>query len=227
MRIRKTIPKASQTDGFKEALDIVHSLSFPSKMPGTAYGTPANLCVTGANLAQIEGTICNKCYATRGNYRFAAVQAAQLARYNAMVSNPDWTESMIKVLREYHIALPEALRYHRWFDSGDIPNAEVLCNIITIAHQLPYIRFWLPTREVGIVSDVIENWDALPDNLIIRISATKVDGDPHKAFPYTSTVTKGTRTTVYKCPAQTQDNKCGDCRACWDKSFTNITYGYH
>ena len=29
------------------------------------------------------------------------------------------------------------------------------------------------------------------------------------------------------CPAKMQDNSCMECRACWDKTITNITYIQH
>ena len=38
-------------------------------------------------------------------------------------------------------------------------------------------------------------------------------------------VCKNTPTTT--CPAKDQGNKCMDCRACWDRSVSNVTYPKH
>ena len=52
----------------KEALEIVGGLSNPSKMPCHSYGISAHLCITGAKLVNIEGSVCGDCYALKGMY---------------------------------------------------------------------------------------------------------------------------------------------------------------
>jgi hypothetical protein len=79
----------------------------------------------------------------------------------------------------------------------------------------------MPTRETGILKQI--KLEEVPANLIIRASATKVDGPPPSSWPWTSTVVTEGKT----CPAAEQDNKCLSCRACWDKSISNIAYGKH
>ena len=44
----------------------IGTLSNPSKMPSYAWGIPIEYCNTGSKLAEIDGTICKKCYAGKG-----------------------------------------------------------------------------------------------------------------------------------------------------------------
>ena len=66
-----------------EALKLVGGLSKPSKMPGWAYGLPADECKTGGKLKLIPNSVCSGCYADKGCYVFPVVQAAQYRRLAA------------------------------------------------------------------------------------------------------------------------------------------------
>ena len=59
----------------KEALKIVGGITKTNKkMPGYAYGLPAAVCKTGSKLRKIKGSVCESCYAFKGNYhRFPAI----------------------------------------------------------------------------------------------------------------------------------------------------------
>lgn len=86
-----------------------------------------------------------------------------------------------------------------------------LLNITQIARLLPGVSFWLPTRELGYVRKYETVFGSFPSNLTVRVSAAMVDGDP-PAFALTSTVVTKNPT----CPAPTQENRCLNCRKCWD-----------
>lgn len=81
----------------RDARAITGGLSFPSKMPGTSYGIPAQACKTGAKLAKVAGSVCHKCYALRGNYQWPAVKAAQQRRL-AAINHPQWVDAMVTEL---------------------------------------------------------------------------------------------------------------------------------
>jgi hypothetical protein len=128
------------------------------------------------------------------------------------------------------ILLPEGLTlqyFMRFHDSGDLQSVEHLTKICAVAALTPKVKHWLPTRELGIVKQYEAQGGTVPDNLLIRVSATMVDGSPTRAWLHTSTVhtvvTKGLRA----CPAPTQGNKCLDCRACWSKKVANVSYHLH
>jgi hypothetical protein len=101
------------------------------------------------------------------------------------------------------------------------PSLDHLKKIFAVCLLTPDVNHWMPTREAGILAQVTP--DQVPANLIIRLSATKVDGSPSSSWQHTSTVVTEGKT----CPAAEQDNKCLSCRACWDKRIPNIAYGKH
>jgi hypothetical protein len=199
----------------KEAIKITGGLSKPSKMPGFAYNLPATRCKVGSKLAKIPGSVCHGCYALKGRYRFPNVKEALERRYKQAMTNKDWVFGMVYLINTSN------KKEFRWHDAGDIQSAEHLQRIFQVCELTPNVKHWLPTRESVILSNI--NADDVPDNLIIRLSASKVDGPAPKSWPWTSTVVTKGKT----CPAAEQNNECKDCRACWDKSVKNVAYGKH
>ena len=199
----------------KEAIKITGGLSKPSKMPGFAYNLPATRCKVGSKLAKVKGSVCHGCYALKGRYRFPNVKEALERRYKQAMTNKDWVFGMVYLINTSN------KKEFRWHDAGDIQSAEHLQRIFQVCELTPSVKHWLPTRESVILSNI--NADDVPDNLIIRLSASKVDGPAPKSWPWTSTVVTKGKT----CPAAEQDNECRDCRACWDKSVKNVAYGKH
>ena len=76
-----------------EAIQITHTLSKPSKMPGFAIGIPAKECKTGSKLVNVSGSTCEGCYALKGCYVFKVVQDAQYRRL-ASIKHDLWTGAM-------------------------------------------------------------------------------------------------------------------------------------
>ena len=199
----------------KEAIKITGGLSKPSKMPGFAYNLPATRCKVGSKLAKVKGSVCHGCYALKGRYRFPNVKEALERRYKQAMTNKDWVFGMVYLINTSN------KKEFRWHDAGDIQSAEHLQRIFQVCELTPGVKHWLPTRESAILSNI--QADRVPDNLIIRLSASKVDGPAPKSWPWTSTVVTKGKT----CPAAEQNNECKDCRACWDKSVKNVAYGKH
>lgn len=186
-------------------------------MPGFCYSLPAKDCQVGAKLAKIKGSVCHKCYALRGNYAWPRVKNKLQFRLNSL-HNPLWIEAMTYLIRD------SGDLHFRWHDSGDLQGLWHLSNIVRVAEALPEVKFWLPTREVKYVQDYLDT-AKFPENLVVRISSPMIDMRPLN-FPHTSTVHKG-QAYGHVCPARTQDNKCGSCRACWDRTIANVSYPYH
>lgn len=216
----------------KQATEIAGTLGFPSKMPGTSTAISAKLCITGAKLAKIPGSVCFDCYALKGNYLYPSVQKAHDQRA-AGITDPQWTGAMVTLLLATHKKGkgrngPFARGWHRWHDSGDLQSVEHLTKICAVAALTPKIRHWLPTRELAIVKAYQKQGGIIPANLVIRISATMVDGDATQAWPTTSRVhsvkpAKGAR----RCGAPDRDGICGPCRACWNPNVPTISYHKH
>ena len=58
----------------------IGTLSNPKKMPSYAWGISALHCIVGSLMAKINGTVCKKCYALKGNYSFTNVKVAHKIR---------------------------------------------------------------------------------------------------------------------------------------------------
>jgi hypothetical protein len=198
----------------KEANIIVGGLSAPGKMPCPSINLPAAACITGQILAKVPGTTCHGCYALKGRYKFKNTKIA-MARRLAALSNSRWVRAMVVLMKNR--------KYFRWHDSGDLQSAWHLARILEVCKQTPDTKHWLPTREAKLLQYL--DPEVIPKNLLIRLSATKVNGAPSQAWPWTSTVVtdRGSRT----CPAPSQGGKCIDCRQCWDRTVPNVAYAKH
>ena len=205
-----------------EAKQIVVSLSKPSKMPCPSYNTPASLCVTGSKLRKVEGSTCKGCYAMKHNYLFPMVQQGLQKRFDAF-KHKRFVEAMSFMINHYS----KKSGYFRWFDSGDLANIHMLEKIVMVCQATPTIKHWLPTREVKVISDYLKIYKKFPDNLLVRVSAPMIDGKPLKHFNWTSTVHHKQKAIGHDCPSRFQENKCMDCRACWDRNIKNISYHKH
>ena len=205
----------------KESKEIIISLGRASKMPCPTYSIPANLCKTGSKLRKVKGSTCYGCYAFKGNYLYPNVQQGLQKRFNAF-DHPQFTEAMSTMINHYS----KKSGYFRWFDSGDLHNIHMLEKIVLVCHKTPTIKHWLPTREVKIVKDYLKIYKEFPENLLVRVSAPMIDGKPLK-FDYTSTVHHKKKPIGHDCPSRFQDNKCMDCRACWDRKVKNVSYHKH
>jgi hypothetical protein len=211
----------------KEALAIVGGLSKPSKMPGFGYGLPALECGVGSRLRTVEGSTCSGCYALKGRYTFANVQAAQYRRLAAL-AHPEWVDAMAVAIAS------TGTDYFRWHDSGDLQSVGHLAMIVAVCERTPDVSHWLPTREVKILRDYARLYgrESIPGNLTIRVSAHMIGHAPPRApmgFPF-STVTRDHGHDVgggHVCPSREQGNSCGDCRACWDPAVAHVSYPVH
>jgi hypothetical protein len=120
--------------------------------------------------------------------------------------------------------------HFRWFDSGDIVSAEMLEAILAVAARTPNTMHWIATREVAHVRDATKG-KTLPDNVVIRMSAPFPDSMHVPGASLTGNValvhTKKPQEGVFVCRANTRGGKCGDCRACWDRTVTAVTYPAH
>ena len=198
----------------KEANKITGGLTHTSKMPGPSYNTPASRCITGARLRNVKNSVCSSCYALKGNYkRFPKVEEALERRFQSL-NRGSWIEAMAALIKKH--------KYFRWHDAGDIQSIKHLQNIFEVCKLTPDTQHWMPTREAQFLKDL--DPDTIPTNLIIRMSSHMIDQPAVKFWPWTSTVTSGHDAT---CPAPKQGNKCKNCRACWDRSVSSVSYGKH
>lgn len=205
------------------------TLTDTSKLPCKSWDVTALACGIGSKLAQVEGSICHKCYALSGFYRMQNVASANQKRLSLM-KQKGWVETMVAKIRK-----EETSGFFRWFSSGDLQSLKNLRDIVRIALALPEIQFWLPTKEYGIVSEYFELYGPFPENLTVRLSAYMVDkAGPDSlavAMDLTTSEVHSDITQVHPlktvCPSSTQGNKCLDCRACWNPAVKTVVYRLH
>ena len=207
----------------KAAKETVSITNRNTKMVGSAFSSDSFACKVGSRLANVKGSVCESCYARRIQKMRPSVNQGWTRNYEKSVdliaNAPNkWIAACVFQINRFANKTNE--NYHRWFDSGDLDSLGQLKAIIEVARQTPNIKHWLPTRELAIVRSYKGK---VPNNLVIRLSAPMVDDKPVKGAN-TSTVHKHKNAIGWVCPAPTQGNNCGDCRACWTPSVKNVSH---
>lgn len=244
----------AERDALQSASALVPIGSRNSKMPGPVFSVATHACGVGGALAAVEGSVCHGCYAARLE-AFRANVAASWERNRALfvgaidgdaAAREAWIAAAVLGIRE-GARLREP--YMRWFDAGDLPhgatsNGEArgpvaLAMICEVARRTPEIAHWLPTREAKSVRAYLATGARIPANLALRLSAPMIDQRPvtltaaeREAGILTSTVHRKpaedrARAAGEICEADTRGQKCGPCRACWDRGTANVSYRYH
>ncbi len=222
-----TIPVPALESWTIKTLDAyIGGLSDPSKMPGYAFSLPAKECRTGSTLRDVAGSVCHGCYAMKGRYVFPIVVAAMYRRLG-LLAQPLWSEVIAELINRR----ASRHQHFRWHDSGDLQSVDHLRQICRAAELSPTVAHWLPTREYRTVREYLDQGGSIPANLNVRMSAHMLGGviPRFPRLPVTvSTVTKGAAPKgAHSCPAPSQGNVCGSCRACWDRSVPIVNYHYH
>ena len=224
---------------------MVAILSKPSKMPGTSFSVPAQRCVTGAKLAKIPGSVCYDCYALKGAYIWPIVQNAMEYRLD-LLNSSEFVSTMVAELNKRRAT------EHRWFDSGDVHSVAHCLKIIAVCRLTPNKKHWIPTKERKLWQEALK-MESLPDNAVVRYSATMVDKAPPKDWTNSSAVITDKAASIGKlCEAyRTKKNGemishdeyetakkekqigkidlgyCGECRACWSPAVKTVSYPKH
>ena len=213
---------------------VCGSLTETTKMPCKSLDLPTEACQTGFKMAQIEGSICSKCYANKGFYAAYqnTIKPAQFARLDAINQALESAENS-RLWISGMVSLIGSDPYFRWHSSGDLQSVHHLSLIVHVAMATPGTMHWLPTREYGMVKHWLDVFGAhcLPDNLIIRLSAMYPD-KPVKIPASLQGIENIAVSNVHTlqpignpCKAPEQSGECRDCRACWTKE--TISYALH
>jgi hypothetical protein len=211
------------------AIQLVGTMSQTSKMPCKSFGLPTAICNVGAKLRDIPGSACAGCYADKGFYTlYPTVRTSQgnrLDKLTAALSDANLAREWIDAVK----TLIGSDLFFRWHDSGDLINERHLSLIVQIALEMPDVSFWLPTREKSLVSAFIAKHGALPENIIVRLSAPMIDGAPCAGNTglNTSTIHRNNEPHGFECGAPSRGGYCGDCRSCWNRDVSNVSYAYH
>ena len=196
-----------------------------TKMPGTTFAIDAFACNVGSKLALNPGTPCYECYARKLQRLRPSVDQgwkSNLSKWKQ--SKPEaWEQAMVFQILRYNTD-----GFHRWFDSGDLQSIGMLQSIVNVCLMTPKIKHWIPTQERGVVKQFKKLGGVIPNNLVIRGSASLLNGAMPKGFSHGSQVfTKGHAPKGKECRARTRNNSCGPCRDCWDESVEFVSYPKH
>ena len=214
----------------KTAKEITGGLSKTTKMPGGSYSLPAGCCGTGSLLCGIKGSVCEGCYARKGRYRMPNVVNAMDERREGL-SREEWSDAMVSLISR------QKCPYFRWHDSGDLQGTWHMKKIIEVSERLKGYKFFLPTKEYTVVSEVLENME-LPSNMVIRLGAPMVNvpfeesGISDVLLSMVVTPDKmdlAEKAGAHLCPATANPDQktCGRCRMCWNEKCGSIAYVKH
>ena len=207
------------------AVENVGGMSSPAKMVVPSTGLPTSMCNVGSKLRACEGSVCEDCYADKG---FAlvfgdVVNKARFRRLEAL-KNKSWVSSWVYIIKNKKVFKQEGV--FRWQDSGDLQDKQHLDNILEVARQTPTVKHWIPTKE----SNLIKSLESVPDNVVIRLSGSFIDGKEPNYY-HTSTVTTNVEEVTCKASLPKGNPEkldgCEDCRQCWDSSVKNVAYYKH
>ena len=217
----------------KENIINIRGISNTTKMPCQSFNLSALFCNVGKKLVDVKNSVCNGCYALKGRYRMMETLHVKnhYKKMNKFANIDLWIMSFTDYLTNHYKTTSKIdSGYFRWFDSGDIQNYKMLLAIVEICNNTPHIKHWLPTKEYSLIRRYKKEHGKFPKNLCVRVSAPMVDSIM-RGFNNTSSVSKTSQTTDTRyaktCHAAEQENKCAECRLCWNKSIKNITYKYH
>jgi len=202
----------------KVAEKIVGGITSTSKLDTCSISLSAFDCKKGSELSKIKGSVCNKCYARKGMYRFPKVVNA-LKKRTKLIYQESWADALIFIIKNKKKITSSGL--FRWHDSGDIQNHNHLEKIMKVVGGTPEIKHWIPTKE----SNLIKNYKGkIPSNVVIRLSGSMVDGKAPN-YKWTSTVTSDPAKAT--CRAFETDGECNGCTKCYDPEVKNVVYLQH
>ncbi len=190
-------------------------LSHTIKMDGIASWSlqAFKTCPGARNRDGSPVEVCAGCYARNNMYRIKNVKRLREQNRQEWKKN-DWVQVMTSRL--------SGMEYFRWFDSGDIYCKALAEKILAVMKATPWCRHWLPTRSYKFekIERVLREMEELP-NVAVRRSGDYVNRIQPGCGSVVITSANEAPADVFLCRA---NPKCGDCRACWDKSIPVIAY---
>lgn len=213
-------------------------LTDPSKMPSLSWSLPAGKACPWALYG--EGTICGDCYAQKGRYVMRNVVNAQECRYRWLLEclrTPEGHDQFVSTMVQ---AITRASNsYFRVHDSGDFVSPTYVKLWVRICEALPEVRFWFPTRTWRVLTQpkigehakrewslALSGLASLP-NVTMRPSALFFNAPAPRIPGMAAGSTACDEMGAVTCPAYTQGNICGSCRACWNAPDQAISYHRH
>lgn len=168
------------------------------------------------------------CYANKGCQRMANVQGAYYRNLRLYYEDPDNFFEQV-----YYKVKFSGLPKVRWFDSGDIADAEFFDRMIDLCKRTTNVMHMAFTKKYKIVNDWITENGELPDNLNVMFSAwdkTWEVSNPHNlGIAYVDFKEKRLNPefpeNAFVCPGR--ESTCSSCGVCWSKRLKSVVFKQH
>lgn len=168
------------------------------------------------------------CYAGKGCQQMATVQAAYYRNLRLYNDDPDNFFEQVYCKVKF-AGLPKV----RWFDSGDIVDAEFFARMVELCKKTPDVKHMAFTKKYEIVNDYIDKNGNLPDNLNVIFSAWhklwKVPNPHGLGVAYVDfkdkTLNPEWPQNAFVCPGR--ESTCSACGACWSKNLKAVVFHQH
>ena len=168
------------------------------------------------------------CYACKGCQQMATVQAAYYRNLRLYHDDPDNFFEQVYYKIKFS-GLPKV----RWFDSGDIVDAEFFSRMVELCKRTPDTKHMAFTKKYEIVNEYIDKNGKFPSNLNVLFSAwdklwevpnphglgvAYVDFDDKRLNPEFPK-------NAFVCPGRA--STCSACGACWSKRLKAVVFHQH
>lgn len=168
------------------------------------------------------------CYAGKGCQQIATVQGAYYRNLRLYYDDPDNFFEQIYCKIKFS-GLPKV----RWFDSGDIADAEFFERMVEICKRTPEVKHMAFTKKYEIVNEYIDKHGKLPDNFNVLFSAWDrlwEIPNPHGfGIAYIDFNDKRLNPefpkNVFICPGR--ESTCSACGACFSKKLKAVVFHQH
>ena len=168
------------------------------------------------------------CYACKGCQTFANVQAAYYRNLRLYNEDPDNFFEQVYFKIKFS-GLPKV----RWFDSGDIVDAEFFDRMIELCKRTPDVKHMSFTKKYEIVNKWIDENGDLPENLNIMFSAWdkmwEVPNPHGMGMAYVNFKEERLNPefpkNAFVCPGRA--TTCSACSACWNKRLKAVMFHQH
>lgn len=168
------------------------------------------------------------CYASKGCQQIATVQAAYYRNLRLYNSDPDNFFEQVYCKVKF-AGLPKV----RWFDSGDLVDADFFRRMVELCRKTPDVKHMAFTKRYEIVNDYIDKNGNLPENLNIMFSAWhqlwEVPNPHGLGVAYVDFKDKSLNPVFPKnafvCPGR--ESTCSACGACFNKNLKAVIFHQH
>ena len=168
------------------------------------------------------------CYACKGCQQMATVQAAYYRNLRLYHDDPDNFFEQVYCKIKFS-GLPKV----RWFDSGDIVDAEFFSRMVELCKRTPNTKHMDFTKKYEIANAYIDKNAKLPSNLNVLFSAWdklwEVPNPYGIGVAYVDFNDKRLNPefpkNAFVCPGRA--STCSACGACWSKKLKAVVFHQH